>query len=254
MSKQRRGVFASDNPRSTQKPVEEARNDPGLDGIMRTHPAFGAIAAARGTHGPGGVVLFGSPIKAGTSISIRISFASEFESLHHVRHFEEDRIVEVLMSEAQWAAFVSSLNVGSGVPCTILAHKTGDLDPFVPSIDHTPFEERMAADIARSAAERIKQYQEAVDALDAWVKGGMKGGKAEGDRIRKMFLHPVDYARQNAEFMANSMTEHVENAVTAAKAEVAAYVTSMSVRYPQLGVQATVAELEDKRDEEPTED
>src|SRR3546814_5396409 len=52
-------------------------------------------------------------------VSIRICRSSLNRDLSNDWHYGKDQMMEVNMSEAQWATFVSSMNVGSGTPCTL---------------------------------------------------------------------------------------------------------------------------------------
>lgn len=90
------------------------------------HPAYGQIGASR-TYG-GGRALYGSDFRHNSSVTIRISESEVTRDLSRDWPHATREIVEVTLSEAQWATFVSSLNMGEGTQCT-LAHVMGERKP-----------------------------------------------------------------------------------------------------------------------------
>jgi hypothetical protein len=63
-----------------------------------------------------------------------------------------------------------------------------------------------------------------------------------------MFVQPGDHAASNAKFLAESLTEHVHDAVTAGKAELSAMATRIAMQFPQLATVAETPMIEDKRE------
>jgi hypothetical protein len=92
------------------------------DEFEREHPSYGLIRISRVTGGPGAARLFGSPL-ANHYGTIRLSIGSAkwTHGLHHDRYYGSmhGEHVEIEMSAAQFADMITSLNVGSGTPCTI---------------------------------------------------------------------------------------------------------------------------------------
>src|SRR6476646_10686413 len=85
-----------------------------------SHPAWGLVSAHRVSSTPG-AVLFDSDIQHQHYMQITLRRASRDRGLSRDWiHEEGPTLIESNMSEAQWAAFVSSTNT-SGVPCTIRA-------------------------------------------------------------------------------------------------------------------------------------
>jgi hypothetical protein len=81
------------------------------------HPAYGMIGASRVS---GGAYLYGSDFRHQHWMTIRIHHGRLLRSdLSYDHYMAEGQIIEVELSEAQWATFVSAANVGDGVPCTI---------------------------------------------------------------------------------------------------------------------------------------
>src|SRR5215468_2285877 len=82
-----------------------------------SHPAWGMIGAYRTGSTPG-AALFDSDIRHQHYMVIRLETATRSRDLHRDHVMGDKRIIEVAMSEAQWASFVSAVNT-SGVPMTI---------------------------------------------------------------------------------------------------------------------------------------
>lgn len=227
--------------------VIEIQEEGGMRELVRKHPAFGTIAASRVS---GKATLAGSPLKHIGYINIRISYADERVSHTHSRFYSgaSGGIVELSLSEAQWAAFVSTLNVGCGVPCTLEYVRDGNMKRL-PLIEDESYEEKRAKDIRHRAKEQQKQLDEAVHRLDEMIASGTTSKKALRE-LRSLFIQPVDNAPRNAEFLAEMLTEHAEGLVESAKAEVSAMVTRMAIQYPQLeGQSVEIRQIEDKADE-----
>lgn len=80
-------------------------------------PFMGNISLSR-TSG-NGQVMFDSPHAHQHVISMTISTAYRKHDLSRDWIFPEDRIVQLDMTEAQWAKMVSSIGMGSGTPVTL---------------------------------------------------------------------------------------------------------------------------------------
>lgn len=186
----------------------------------QTHPSWAMIGVSRVSSGPQGAVLFDSDIRHQHSVMVRISTASRKRDLNRDWLHAEREFVEVEMSEAQWASFVSSMNVGSGVPCTIRRREDEYIvpgAPFAPRLQESMDEVR---DAAAQAAEAVSE------AFAAY-----KAHKTAAN------LSTLQYAianmPANITFAAKSLTEHAENVVQRARADIEAMVVSKA---QQLGI------------------
>ena len=225
--------------------VTESLKD-GSGEIVREHPSFAVIGAYRVS---GRTTLAGSPLKHQGFVNIRIGYAKEHVSHTHSHFMATGQcIAEVSLSEAQWATFVSNMNVGSGVPCTVEYAKDGKTVRH-PYIEDESFDQKREADIRRATAKAQEQLTAAVKALDELLKEKIISKKRLSE-VRSMFSQPVDHGPGNMEHLANMLTEHKENLVEEAKAEVAAVVTRMHMQVrgtAQLGVEFDgSAELENQ--------
>src|SRR4051812_19636627 len=107
-------------PEDQEPTVEESAHGGGRSTTER-HPAYGMIGASRVNWAGNGTNLFGSDFRHRNTVRIQIHGADVRRDLSHDWIHADSRrsLVEVELSEAQWAGFVSTLNVGDGVACTI---------------------------------------------------------------------------------------------------------------------------------------
>ena len=98
------------------------------DATRTTHPAFAQITASRVS---GHSILYGSDFDHNHYVTISISRSELCRNLSNDWYHSREELIEVALSEAQWATFVSSMNQGSGVACT-LQHFNGKMIPQLP--------------------------------------------------------------------------------------------------------------------------
>lgn len=188
------------------------------------HPAFGMISASRMSVG-GGAVLFDSDIKHGHTVRITVQRASRKRDLNHDWiHGGGPDLIEVEMSEAQWASFVSSMNT-SGVPCTIRATET---DHNVPGLEYAP---RLATSMQEVKGAAAKTFGEIRAARDAYEQALADKAPAKERNEKLRTLHyAIENAGSNLTFAARTLVEHTENVVQKARADVEAMVAAEAHR------------------------
>lgn len=97
-----------------QVPVQIRKVD---DEIVESHPSFGMVSVSRYTCVPA-QHFFGSAIAHNAGVSLTVSKASKHRNLSSNFYFEDDELIEINMTEAQFAELMCSFN-SSGVPCTL---------------------------------------------------------------------------------------------------------------------------------------
>lgn len=184
------------------------------------HPAFAQIGVSRVSGGH--AALYGSDFNHNAYMTIRIKRSELQRDLSHDWAFGKESIIEVALSEAQWATFVSSPNIGDGVQCT-LQYLQGEEIPGLP--DPTSRSEQFAGE----AKERLDRATRRLDDMLAEIDAlGLPKGKAE------KLKSEVRMARQdlasNLPFVAKSFEEHTERVTEHAKAEIHGYMTGVLMR------------------------
>lgn len=196
--------------------------EPGpLGGEKWQHPAYGSITVSRIS---GRANLFRSDFAHNQYIQLSLYPAELNRSLSRDWVFPRRTtpILEISMSEAQWAAFVSSHNVGEGTPCTIESVE-GVERPRLPPPKSRSDQFRAEADAT---------FQAALDSLngltDMIQRLGLTAKKtelllAEANKDRRSLSDSLP-------FIAQQFEQHVETTVEAARVEVNAYATQLLVR------------------------
>jgi hypothetical protein len=191
----------------TREPVEAPGREPGA--YRESHPAYAVMGASRVTSTPG-AILFGSDFRHQSYIVVRIAGATLTRDLSHdwVHSSGRHTYIEVALSEAQWATFLSTLNVGDGVPATV-QWRDGPVSAIAPMEDRrAQFNEEIDARLADTLA----TLREALDAAPT---------KAQKAKIAKA----IQEIEANLPWVAQQFDKHAEETVERMKIEVSAYIT-----------------------------
>lgn len=184
------------------------------------HPAFGMIGASRVTSTPG-QVLFDSDVRHGNTVVLRIKRASRKRDLNSdYIHASSNDIVEVEMSEAQWASFVSTMNHGDGVPCTI---RRTEQDGAMPGLSYAPRLALSMDEVHIAAARAFGEILGALSELDELEKKEKVGVKERRAALAKL-RNKIENATPNVDFAGKQLSKHAENVVNKARADIEAYV------------------------------
>ena len=206
-----------------------------------THPAFGMIGAYRVSNGPPGSVVFDSDTRHQHSVVVQIWHAERARDLHHDWIHSRDQIIEVEMSEAQWASFVSSMNT-SGVSCTLRRIQGEQVEKleFAPRLEQSMRETRDAAHRA---------FDEIQEAMRVYEETPSTPAKAKKEALAKLRT-AINNAVPNVDFAGKSLGEHAENVVQKARADIEAMVARQAA---ELGIEAPTErlQLEAGSDEDP---
>lgn len=187
----------------------------GADGEDQ-HPSFGVVRLSRRTCRPPRR-LFDSSISHGEYVHLEIARATRRRDLHHDYIYgAADTLIEVDMSLMQWGALVSSFNQGSGTPVTLsrVGRET------MPEAAHQSRLAKSAQEVADKARKSTADVQLAVDAVVAAFqeRAGRRDMGVVLDRLRSV----VGNLPGNMQFAADALTEHAEDVVSKAKADIEA--------------------------------
>lgn len=217
--------------RPVQEPARDLADWAGGPKVERLrHPAFAQIGVSR-TNG-GHTALYGSDFNHNAYMVIRIAHSELQRDLAHDWPGERGTFVEVALSEAQWATFVSSPNMGSGVQCTLKSLQ-GEVIPGLP--DPTSRAEQFAGEASVRLEKATQRIDDAIAAIDNL---GLPKGK--GETLKSELRMARQELSSNLPFVAKSFEEHTERVTEAAKAEVHGYMTGVMMR---AGLSALTADL-----------
>jgi hypothetical protein len=100
------------------KPKVVERNDPGRKGAKEYfHPAYGQIVAHRVT---GRRELYASEFNHSGFIRITVRRSTRTRDLATNWYHGGQELIELDMSYAQWLEFITTMNMGTGTPCTLV--------------------------------------------------------------------------------------------------------------------------------------
>lgn len=201
-----------------QQAIEStARTGTGQDGVTLTHPAFAQIGAYRTS---GHATLYGSDFPHQHYITIRIARSQLDRHLSNDWPHAREELIEVALSEAQWATFVSSMNMGGGVQCT-LQHIGREPVPALPD----PEDRRIL--FGREMDETQAAAHAHLDKLTQALAASGLSNKAKAE-----LMGHVNMAKQkigsSTKFVADQFGEHMETVTQRAMMEVNAWALAMS--------------------------
>jgi len=202
--------------RNIEDPVVRIEPGPSGDTEVSTHPAYGQIGTSRVS---GHANLYDSDFRHNAYMTITIRKSQLHRDLHRDWHFAHQEIIEVALSESQWATFVSSPNSGMGVPCTI-QHMDGQIIPGLP--DPSSRADQFSKEMADTLGKSIGTLKALLGQID---EQGLPKKKA--DAIKRAIEHALMQINSNVPFVAKSFEEHTEAVVEAAKAEIHGYMTGV---------------------------
>ncbi len=187
------------------------------------HESYGMVSLTRQTWGGrgGGCTLFGSKIKHGNVISMKISKAERSRNKYWEHYFPKQQIIEILLSPAQFTSMLTQMNT-SGSPCT-LAWLNGESIEQPP--DHDTIDE-LKDDLAKKYSELAARVDKLKDTIDERLKGAVKAADKKEIKEAVYFIHQD--LESNLGYLRKCQHEKLETAVSEAKAEVeSAMVTTL---------------------------
>lgn len=194
--------------RGTVRPV---RTEGGMhDDYREAHPAYATIAASRvGSHP--GRHLFGSEFRHGDYIEVTIRQADLSRGLNADHVFGSTQLVSVALSYHQWATFISTMNVGTGVPCTLDHEHTMGYLPYIEPVEdrRAQFNDEVQADLGGAVAHLREALAQAKT-------------RAQREPIERAIMALTDALP----FATKRFDEHAEETLEKVKIEADAWLTS----------------------------
>lgn len=190
-----------------------------VDREVSRHPSYAQVAIH---HVQGRACLYGSDFEHHNFVILTIKGSEMHRDLARDWHFERNTIVEIALSEAQYATMISAPN-RTGVPCT-LQQKDGKMIPGLPRRDSTKLYD---AEIERKLQATVESLEKQRDEIKSAVSKLPK-------KVQEQVLGPIETAireiASNTPFVMKSFDEHMEASIEKAKVEVNAYVTNTVMR------------------------
>jgi hypothetical protein len=188
------------------------------------HPAYGMVSFNRVSHSTGSSNrLFGSSIDDHhTSIMLEIKEASVRHDLARDWFFPEKALIQVELSQIQFAELLTTMNAGSGIPCTIRWLRDKG---FLPQLEASRLEvdkirEEFEGEIGDLVADMRKAFKDVSKLFE-------KQSVSKSDRRKALDIieAAIRLMEDSAPFTVDQFNKAAEKVVTSAKAEVDGFVT-----------------------------
>lgn len=197
---------------------------------IEKHPSYGTILVNT-ISGQG--YLFGSNAQHHSFVGITIMEAEMRRDLSHDWTYGTKELIEIWMTEAQWAHFISSFGNGSGTPVT-LRHVEGRRRPMPP--EPAPKALEFKAEVREHLQRAFDNLTGVLTAIDTALQPGSKSlSKTELKALSSSLTTAKYDISSNLDYVMGQFHAQVEKDLSAAKIEAEAY---FNRRLAELGVRA----------------
>lgn len=195
-------------------------------GVTEDHPSFGMVGVCRTQ---GHTRLFGSPLTHHNNyVTLRIKRAQRCKSGHgYDFYFGRQDLIEVAMSEAQFASMITSWNSGDGVPCTIGWLPGEGTMPTWPNEDQVSDMERVREEFSDRIAEVQKKFEVSQRLVETILEKKTALTKAEKESVRFGLVALQRLLEDTGPFMAGQFVEATEKTVQKAMTEIDAFASKV---------------------------
>ena len=199
--------------------VTHEKSDAYSSSTVESHPAFGQASFSR-RQGYSGK-LYGSALDHhDTHITLTVHKSELIHDLSSDWYFRKEPLIEVNFSASQFAELITTMNVASGVPCTLRYTSDEGSIPGLPDdtlTESNRIEEAFNSQL-KEKVEKFKEYEKEISEI--LKKKNI--GKADRDRIQTCINQASRFFTDSAPFAVVSMVEAKDKLVSSAKAEIEA--------------------------------
>lgn len=206
-------------------------------GTSYKHPSFGMLSFNR-THG-GHSNLFGSSIQHNDTIHMILREGVVTRGLSDDRYIGEDEILEVEMSQSQFAELITSMNVGTGTPCTIkYLRGKGRIN----EADFINKRQQITNEFKESMNERMSDAKEFYNEVMELFTTKKSIGKGDREMILKRLANVTQGMESSSKFIFDQFQNQIDKTITEAKGEIEAFAQN---KINAIAQQALVEQKED---------
>lgn len=206
-------------------------------GTSYKHPSFGMLSFNR-THG-GHSNLFGSSIQHNDTIHMVLKEGVVIRGLNDDRYVGEDEILEVEMSQSQFAELITSMNAGTGTPCTIkYLRGKGRIN----EADFINKRQQITNEFKESMNERMSDAKEFYDEVKELFATKKSIGKGDREMILRRLANVTQGMESSSKFIFDQFQNQIDKTITEAKGEIEAFAQN---KINAIAQQALVEQKED---------
>lgn len=180
-----------------------------------THPSFGQISFSRTTSG--NTNFYGSELPQYYYITMEVHQSEIIRELTQDRYYAHGiPLIKVRMSSGQFSEMITSMNMGSGVPCTIerLQGK---------KVEDLPMQESRKEFVHRKFEDRMKMFADTIRERQQKAKELVKKKTLSKQDVHELSHHLewlTGEVERNIPFFAKCFQETMDEVVFEAKTEV----------------------------------
>jgi hypothetical protein len=210
--------------------------------ITYSDPTMVQVGFDRQTYS-GSVSLFGSSVKNSNVISLQIHRTDLNRNLSQDwYHAESKPIIEVLMTPLQFSELLTTMNIGFGVPGTLVQHEDERFDlPEYPSRAEQ-FKDEVADDLKTV----IDKMDKAGKVLEDMLDDPKPMGKREKKELRDLVESYRKLIENHLPFVMNQFSKQMAKTVTEARADVDAFVQDTIVKTGIAELKKQAPQIEDR--------
>jgi len=190
---------------------------------VEKHPSYGMISFSRISGGHDN--LFGSSISHQNHVELRIFRGRRGRNINTDWYFADSSpLISVKLSSTQFAELITTMNIGSGVPCT-LHHADGEMMPECPERhQRQEVQDEFKSDMQKVTAD----LQSATKQLDKLLEpGAIK--KSDIINLSECLNRAIQELACNVPFAQECFDEACDKTVSEAKGEIdAAFVSTVN--------------------------
>lgn len=206
------------------------------DEEVKRHPSYGVIGISRVN---GHQHFFGSDTKPDSYIDIRIKRAEQINEIGRSWYFGKERLIELRMTNTQFAEMITSLNQGGGIPCTLeFVAGEGKIEQEKEKEYKVDFHKRKMSENAQKVLERLNSQIE-----DA-TKSIQKLPKKDQENLNIIFSSLKRDLNQNFPWYMQQYYETMETVAQDIKSNMEA---DLMHKLQQLGLETLQNALENKQ-------
>ena len=201
------------------------------------HSSYGQISLSRVSVGGSGANLYGSSIKHGTVFSISIYESSKERKFNEDRVYAGEELICVDLSAAQLTEFMTSPNIGFGVPCTIRRFNGEGREPCPEISQRQLIDDELKSNLEKIMKDSVQLINQATDLF-----GQKTFKKSEQNDLLDKLNRLRTELECNLPFVQKQFNESMDKTVKEAKSEIEAFFDS---KVKQLGLEAIQDKLAD---------
>ena len=214
-----------------------ADDDRGEDEV---HESYGVVTVSRYS---GHTNLFDVSTPQQHFIGLRVHEAIRYRNLSKDRVHGRKEIIEIWLSETQFARMLSSIGVGEGVPCTIHRVQGKEMKEPPPN----DMGAKLKLDMKRKT-ERISNLMREMDEILTALTQEKRVSKKQLKEVQDRMYHARMNLDKNMPYILDQAVEQLEGAIAEARANIDAYQKHQAMKLGLSVVTAAAALAEGEED------